>query len=123
MEERYEIYEHYGFYRGQWGVRDNSYLKPKDVMEWRTPSGRRSTSRKHAWHGTREAAEHLAAQLNKKHPDVDMVTKGEMSLSQVIYYANLNRKKASSPKRKPIDAFKACSCGARYKGEGHCEQS
>jgi len=105
-----------GYSHEWWGVEDLAYLRENWILDWRR-------KRKRPWKGTEEQARELADRLNRVHPDVDFVAKGELSETQIRYYANRKKMVKDTSKRtipSNISAFKKCHCGARYKGEVHC---
>lgn len=74
------------------------------------------------WKGTLEDAEHMCSLLNRDKTVMEKATHGEQSQSQRAYYSNVARKPAARRAAgKAMSAFKTCTCGAKYKGEKHCD--
>lgn len=111
------------FTRGeQWGVLDNSLLRPEPIKDWHRGRTKRP------WRGTKDAAVHLAHIMSKKRDGIEMINgPGDMDKSQIIHYANLARNKGRSVPRETKkrvfvkSTFSKCdTCGAMYKGDRHC---
>lgn len=114
----------------EWGVLDHIYVPAQPILNW-TEKGHR----KKPWRNTRANAEDLARILNRNHENVDFVTKGTLSLTQLIHYANLHRdntatvqrvhaaqgsKRPATPKVTRPKFFICSECGKAVKGDHVC---
>lgn len=113
--ERFQI--HYVRGWDKWIVVDLKYTRDNEVRDWRKKG---LPGKQPIWKSpVKQDAENLAALLNKNAADDNsLVKKAERGQSEYKPWEN-RRKRAAAPVVVPN--FKTCQCGARYKGEKHCE--
>lgn len=111
--ERFQI--HYVRGWDKWIVVDLKYNRDNEVRDWRKKG---LPGKQPIWKGEKQDAENLAALLNKAQTDDNgLVKKGERGQSDFKPWEN--RPKRPAPIAVP--EFKKCNCGARYRGDKHCE--
>lgn len=103
-------------YHDLYGIEDGNYTYPNEAILRNFQKGKRA---KAIWKGTLEDATHMCELLNRDQKVMEKATKGVTSDSQVRYYSNAPKKKRVVPS---MSAFKSCACGAKYKGEKHCDR-
>lgn len=99
-----------------YGIEDTHYTNPNEAILRNFQKGKKS---KAIWKGTKEQADELCSLLNRDKKVMEKATKGITSDTQKRYYANRAQKKRTA--RPTMAAFKTCHCGAKYKGDKHCE--
>ncbi len=113
--ERFQI--HYVRGWDKWIVVDLKYTRDNEVRDWRKKG---LPGKQPIWKSAvQQDAENLAALLNKSHgADNGLVKKAERGQSEWKPWQN-ERKRATTPTT--VVQFKKCDCGARYKGDKHCD--
>lgn len=101
--------------RELWAIADHHYVQVKYLEDWRAKGAKRPI-----WKGTKEEAFELARLLNAGGPDVDRITKPQMSLTQVRRIQHDRSRRPRTGGAGPTPQFKKCHCGTWYKGESHC---
>lgn len=113
--ERFQI--HYVRGWNKWIVVDLKFQRDNEVRDWRKKG---LPGKQPIWKGTEEDAVNLAALLNKAQTDDNgLVKKAERGQSEWKPWQN--KRKPRSQSVAPVVAFKKCTCGARYKGDKHCD--
>ncbi len=111
--ERFQI--HYVRGWDKWIVVDLKFNRDNEVRDWRKKG---LPGKQPIWKGTQQDAENLALLLNKAQADDNgLVKKAERGQSE---YRPWDTKRQRVPIA-PVVAFKKCECGARYKGDKHCD--
>lgn len=112
--ERFQI--HYVRGWDKWIVVDLKYTRDNEVRDWRK---RGLPGKQPIWKSSVKAdAENLAELLNKETSDNGLVKKAERGQSEWKPWQD-KPKRSTGPVT--VVQFKSCQCGARYKGEKHCE--
>jgi hypothetical protein len=103
----------------KWVVLDLKYQRENEVRDWRKKG---LPGKQPIWRGTEEDADNLAVLLNKAYRDDDaLITKVERDQSDYVPWQNKGKAKRKPQAVAPVTPFKKCSCGARFKGDKHCD--
>lgn len=113
--ERFQI--HYVRGWDKWIVVDLKYNRDNEVRDWRKKG---VSGKQPIWKSAVKLdAENLATLLNKAQGDDNsLVKKAERGQSEWTPWQNNPRR---TPAPMTVVQFKKCHCGARYKGESHCD--
>lgn len=120
MESIRRFNKHYISGWDKWIIVDLKYNRDNEVRDWRK---RGLPGKQPIWRGTEEDADNLAELLNKDAEAAGngLVKKAERGQSEYVPWQNRARKKRSAAHAVQNSPFKKCACGARYKGDKHCE--
>jgi hypothetical protein len=97
----------------QYGIVDGHYNGNEAILR----NFQKGKKTKRMWKGTLEEATALCSLLNRDKTVAARAVKQDMSATQKRYYSS----KPRPTRARNMPAFKVCACGARYKGDKHCD--